>query len=158
VQHLRGDRRLTPLYHGRVMLEFGGTVIHVEPWRPGRLQGLPHADLIAITQHTRRSLDRSANATLLINPDTRIVRPPRHRTLILSPGVLPGGDHQTTSTHKTVMGSCLAGVPMYNLVQACSAGQAVPVTKASAAGTVCAFVEPRVYFSVDTDCTPEMER
>lgn len=28
----RGDLRLTPLYHGSVMLEFAGLVIHVDPW------------------------------------------------------------------------------------------------------------------------------
>src|SRR4029077_12245840 len=28
----RGELRLRPLYHGSVMLEFGGKVIHVDPW------------------------------------------------------------------------------------------------------------------------------
>ena len=31
----KGELRITPLYHGSVMLEFGGTVIDVDPWSRG---------------------------------------------------------------------------------------------------------------------------
>lgn len=31
----QGELRITPLYHGSVMLEFGGKVIHVDPWSQG---------------------------------------------------------------------------------------------------------------------------
>src|SRR4029077_5008042 len=49
IQTSRGELRLTPLYHGSVMLEFGGKVIHVDPWSQGDFTGLPPADLIVVT-------------------------------------------------------------------------------------------------------------
>ena len=30
-----GELRLTPIYHGSVMLEFAGKVIHIDPWSRG---------------------------------------------------------------------------------------------------------------------------
>lgn len=32
VETSRGPLRLTPLYHGSVMLEFNGKIIYVDPW------------------------------------------------------------------------------------------------------------------------------
>jgi hypothetical protein len=36
-----GDLRLMPLYHGSVMLEFKGQVIHIDPWSQGDYAGVP---------------------------------------------------------------------------------------------------------------------
>ncbi len=36
-----GELRLTPLYHGSVMLEAGGHVIHVDPWSQADYTGIP---------------------------------------------------------------------------------------------------------------------
>ena len=44
-----GDIRITPVTHGSLMLEFGGKVIHVDPWGRGDYSGLPKADVILIT-------------------------------------------------------------------------------------------------------------
>ena len=49
VQTSRGPLKLTPLYHGSVMLEFGGKIIHVDPWSQADYTGLPPADLILIS-------------------------------------------------------------------------------------------------------------
>ena len=46
-----GDLRIMPIYHGSVMLEFAGHVIHIDPWSQGDYTGLPPADLLVIT-HT----------------------------------------------------------------------------------------------------------
>ena len=32
VETSKGPLKITPLYHGSVMLEFGGKIIHVDPW------------------------------------------------------------------------------------------------------------------------------
>ena len=40
IQTSRGELRITPVYHGSVMLEFGGKVIHVDPWSQGDFTGL----------------------------------------------------------------------------------------------------------------------
>src|SRR5580700_4927732 len=55
----QGELRLTPIYHGSVMLEFGGKVIHVDPWSQGDYTGIPLADLIVITHTHADHLDRT---------------------------------------------------------------------------------------------------
>ena len=72
VKTSRGDLRLTPLYHGSVMLEFGGKVIHVDPWSQTDYAGLPQADLIVVTHTHADHLDRAA-IDKLKKPETLIV-------------------------------------------------------------------------------------
>src|SRR5579863_10589863 len=75
IQTSRGELRIMPVYHGSVMLEFGGKVIHVDPWSQGDFTGLPPADLIVITHTHADHLDR-AMVDQLKKPDTIIVGPP----------------------------------------------------------------------------------
>src|ERR1700674_1176628 len=71
----QGELRITPLYHGSVMLEFGGKVIHVDPWSQGDYTGIPQADLIVITHTHADHLDR-AMVDKLKKPETIILGPP----------------------------------------------------------------------------------
>jgi hypothetical protein len=41
IQTSQGELRITPLYHGSVMLEWAGKVIHVDPWSQGDYTGIP---------------------------------------------------------------------------------------------------------------------
>jgi len=41
VQTSQGPLKITPLYHGSVMLEFGGKIIHVDPWSQADYTGVP---------------------------------------------------------------------------------------------------------------------
>ena len=155
VQTSRGELRLTPLYHGSVMLEFGGKVIHVDPWSQADYTGLPLADLIVVTHTHADHLDR-AQVDKLTKPGTLIVSTPAGvYTLNCAPAC---GQVETISDteHKTVMGIDITGVPMYNLVQGSAPGQPFH-HRGVGSGYILAFGDTRVYFSGDTECTPEMK-
>ena len=118
----KGELRLTPLFHGSVMLEFGGTVIHVDPWSQADYTGLPLADMIVITHTHGDHLDRSMIDTLK-KPVTVIVSTPAVvDTLNCAPAC---GDVETVADteQKTVKGIGFEGVPMYNIVQGPAPGK-----------------------------------
>ena len=54
------------------------------------------------------------------------------------------------------MGIDIAGVPMYNLVQGSAPGKPFH-HRGVGSGYILAFGDTRVYFSGDTECTPEMK-
>ena len=151
----RGELRITPIYHGSVMLEFGGKVIHVDPWSQGDFTGLPPADLIVITHTHQDHLDR-AMVDKLKKPETIIVGPPAVTdTLNCAPAcgiVEPISD----SEQRTVMGIGFEGVPMYNLVFGSGPGKPYH-HKGIGSGYILNFGDTRLYFSGDTECTPEMK-
>jgi len=155
IQTSRGELRITPIYHGSVMLEFGGKVIHVDPWSQGDFTGLPPADLIVITHTHQDHLDR-AMVDKLKKPETIIVGPPAVTdTLNCAPAcgiVEPISD----SEQRTVMGIGFEGVPMYNLVFGSGPGKPYH-HKGIGSGYILNFGDTRVYFSGDTECTPEMK-
>jgi len=155
VKTSRGDLRLTPLYHGSVMLEFGGKVIHVDPWSQADYTGLPAADLIVVTHTHADHLDRAA-IEKLNKPETLIVSSAAGiDTLNCAPAC---GQVETIgdSERKTVMGIEISGVPMYNLVQGSAPGKPFH-HKGVGSGYVFGFGDTSVYFSGDTECTPEMK-
>lgn len=155
VQTSRGELRITPIYHGSVMLEFGGKVIHVDPWSQGDFTGFPPADLIVITHTHQDHLDRSM-VDKLHKPETIIVAPPAVTdTLNCAPAcgvVEPISDNE----QRTVMGVGFEGVPMYNVVFGSGPGKPYH-HKGIGSGYVLNFGDTRVYFSGDTECTPEVK-
>ena len=107
-----GELRLMPIYHGSVMLEFAGKVIHIDPWSRGDYTGLPPADLIVVT-HTHRDHLDMAMIEQLKKPDTIIVGTP---ATIQAANCAPACGYVETVTDsekKTVMGIEIEGVPMY---------------------------------------------
>src|SRR5580700_3930902 len=70
-----GELRIRPLYHGSVMLQFAGKVIHIDPWSQADYTGLPPADLIVITHTHADHLDRTM-VDKLHKPETILVGPP----------------------------------------------------------------------------------
>jgi L-ascorbate metabolism protein UlaG (beta-lactamase superfamily) len=155
VQTSKGELLLTPLYHGSVMLEFGGKVIHVDPWSQGDYTGIPQADLIVVT-HTHADHLDPVMIGKLKKPGTLIVGPPAViDTLNCAPAC---GEAETVSDSekKTVMGIGFEGVPMYNLVQGSKPGMPFH-HKGIGSGYILSFGDTRVYFSGDTECTPEMK-
>lgn len=150
-----GPLRLTPLYHGSVMLEFANRVIHVDPWSQADYSGLPQADLIVITHTHADHLDRAAIDGLK-KPGTIIVSTAAGiDTLNCAPAC---GQVETVNDtdRKTVMGIEFVGVPMYNLVQGSAPGKPFH-HRGVGSGYVLTLGGTRVYFSGDTECTPEMK-
>ena len=143
------------MYHGSVMLEFAGTVIDVDPWSQGDYTGLPPADLIVITHTHADHLDR-AMVDRLKKPGTTIVGPPAAiDTINCAPGC---GQVETVSDSekKTVMGIEFQGVAMYNIVQGSAPGKPFH-HRGIGSGYILGFGDTHVYFSGDTECTPEMK-
>ena len=151
----RGELRVTPLYHGSVMLEFEKKVIDVDPWSQGDFADLPPADLIVITHTHADHLDRSM-VDRLHKPETIIVGPP---AVIDTLNCMPAcGIAETIgdSERRTVMGIEFEGVPMYNVEFGSGPGKPYH-HKGIGSAYVLNFGDTRVYFSGDTECTPEMK-
>ncbi len=155
IQTSRGELRITPIYHGSVMLEFGGKVIHVDPWSQGDFTGFPPADLIVITHTHQDHLDRTM-VNKLHKPETIIVGPPAVIDTLNCAPACGIAEAISDSEHRTVMGIEFEGVPMYNIVFGSGPGKPYH-HKGIGSGYVLNFGDTRVYFSGDTECTPEMK-
>lgn len=149
----KGTLRLTPLYHGSVMLEFGGKVIYVDPWSQADFTGLPQADMIVIS-HTHADHMDPAQIKALKKDSTIIV------TSEAVNDTLNGccGEVETirNGEKKTIRDIEIEGVAMYNLVFGPAPGKPWH-HKGIGNGYVVNFGGTLVYFSGDTECTPEMK-
>jgi hypothetical protein len=114
IQTSKGELRITPIYHGSVMLEFDGKVIHVDPWSKADFTGFPAADLIVITHTHQDHLDR-AMVDKLHKPETIIVGPPAVIDTLNCAPACGVAEAISDSEHRTVMGIDIQGVPMYNI-------------------------------------------
>jgi L-ascorbate metabolism protein UlaG (beta-lactamase superfamily) len=155
IQTSQGELRLTPLYHGSVMLEFGGKVIHVDPWSQGDYTGIPQADMFVITHTHRDHLDPMMIDNLK-KPGTIIVGPPAVIDTLNCAPACGQAETVTDAEKKTVMGITFEGVPMYNIVQGSAPGMPFH-HKGIGSGYILNFGDTRVYFSGDTECTAEMK-
>src|SRR6202521_847501 len=153
VQTSQGPLKLTPLYHGSVMLEFGGKIIHVDPWSQADYAGVPQADLILIT-HTHADHMDPAMIKILKKESTVIVTPPAVAdTLNGSAGLI---ETISNGEKKTYLGIEIEAIPMYNLVLGPAPGKPFH-HKGIGNGYVLGFGATRVYFSGDTECVPEIK-
>ena len=150
IQTSRGPLRITPIFHASVMLEFDGKVLYVDPGR-GEYVGLPQADVILVTHTHDDHLDK-AMIERLKKPSATIGGTPAVLEAIncreCSPVALNNGER------KTVAGVEMEGIPMYNVARE---GREARHPKGLWGGFILTFGDARVYFSGDTDCTPEMK-
>jgi L-ascorbate metabolism protein UlaG (beta-lactamase superfamily) len=153
VETTKGALKITPLYHGSVMLDFGGKIIHIDPWSQADYAGVPQADLILIT-HTHADHMDIAMIKMLKKESTFIVTPPAVAdTLNGSAGEVETiGNGET----KTYLGIEITAIPMYNLVLGPAPGKLFH-HKGIGNGYVLGFGDTRVYFSGDTECVPEIK-
>lgn len=153
VETSKGPLKITPLYHGSVMLEFGGKIIDVDPWGQADYSALPQADLIVIT-HTHADHMDAALLKTLRKEGTILVGPPAVTDTLN--GAVGDTDAISNGEKKTFMGVEIEAVPMYNLKLGSGPGKPYH-HKGIGNGYVLSFGDTRVYFSGDTECVPEMK-
>jgi L-ascorbate metabolism protein UlaG (beta-lactamase superfamily) len=153
VETTQGPLKITPLFHGSVMLEFGGKIIHVDPWSQADYTGIPQADMIVITHSHADHMDPAIIKTLR-KEATILVAPPAVTDTLN--GTVGDTDAISNGEKKTFLGVGIEAVPMYNLVLGSGPGKPYH-HKGIGNGYVLTFGATRVYFSGDTECTPEMK-
>ena len=153
VQTSKGPLRITPLYHGSVMLEFAGKIIHVDPWGQADYAGLPQADMILISHTHADHMDPTLLKTLRKDSTVIVTSEAVNDTLNGCCGV---PETIRNGEKKTFMGVEIEAVPMYNLVFGPTPEKPWH-HKGIGNGYVLGFGNTRVYFSGDTECTPEMK-
>src|SRR5579864_4269090 len=153
IETTKGALKITPLYHGSVMLEFGGKIIHVDPWSQADYTGVPQADLILISHTHADHMDPAILKTLKKDSTIILTSPAVADTLNGVVGVI---ETVSNGEKKTFLGVEIEAVPMYNLVL--GAGPGKPFHhKGIGNGYILNFGDTRVYFSGDTECIPEMK-
>jgi L-ascorbate metabolism protein UlaG (beta-lactamase superfamily) len=155
VKTSQGDLRITPLYHGSVMLEWAGKIIHVDPWSQGDYTDIPQADMFVVTHTHRDHLDPTM-IDKLKKPGAIIVGPPAVIDTLNCAPACGQAETVSDSEKKNVMGIGFEGVPMYNMVQGSAPGMPFH-HKGIGSGYIMNFGDTRVYFSGDTECTVEMK-
>jgi L-ascorbate metabolism protein UlaG (beta-lactamase superfamily) len=144
----KGAVKITAIHHASLMIQGGGTVIHIDPFSQGDYTGLPMADLILITHDHFDHMDAKALA-LVRNSKTVVVGPAAVAASVPGTTVLANGETRDFGDWK------IEAVPAYNLVRGPSAGQLFH-PKGRGNGYVLTFGGKRFYFSGDTEGVPEM--
>lgn len=143
-----GEVRITPVRHGTVLLEIAGKAWCVDPWSQADLSSLPKADVILVTDIHGDHMDPKA-IDQLKKADTVIVAPDAVAKTVDEARALANGESAT------VAGVKIEAVSMYNLKRGPEPGKFFH-DKGRGNGYVLNIGDKRVYFSGDTEVTPEM--
>jgi L-ascorbate metabolism protein UlaG (beta-lactamase superfamily) len=145
-----GDLKIIFLGHGTLIFNFGGKIIHVDPYsKVADYSQLPKADLIFITHEHQDHLDLKA-----LEPIRK-----KETTVVLTETVarqVQGGIVMKNGDVKTVEGLKIEAVPAYNLVHKRDTGQPFH-PKGVGNGYIITFGDKRVYLAGDTENTPEVK-
>jgi L-ascorbate metabolism protein UlaG (beta-lactamase superfamily) len=146
----QGDLKITFIGHGTLMFEYGGRVIHVDPWtKLADYNQLPKADLILVTHAHPDHLDPLAIKAATREGTELVVG--RVEAQSLGEGqVMKNGDQLTAA------GFPVEAVPAYNLVHKRDNGQPFH-PRGEGNGYVIDFGGTRVYVAGDTENIPEMK-
>lgn len=144
-----GDLDIMPLGHGSLMLSFGGTVVHIDPYSTVADYGsLPKADLVLITHEHADHLDLKALHAIQTEA-TKVVANAASATQLEHSVPMANGE---TGVFK---GLTVTAVPAYNVFHHRPSG--LPYhPKGNGNGYVIAFGKKRVYVAGDTENIPEM--
>ncbi|MGB7575594.1 MAG: MBL fold metallo-hydrolase [Thermodesulfobacteriota bacterium] len=145
-----GDLKITFVGHGTLMFNFGGKVIHVDPFSAlADYNLLPKADLILLTHEHRDHLDLKALNTVR-----------KEKTVVVLTETcakqVQGGIVMMNGDVKTVEGLKIEAVPAYNIVHKRDTGQPFH-PKGVGNGYIISFGDKRVYVAGDTENIPEMK-
>jgi len=146
-----GELKITFIGHGTLMFDYGGRVVHVDPWtRLADYEKLPKADLVLITHEHQDHLDLKA-VSAVRGENTKVV------VTKACADKVPGGIVMKNGDVQTIQGLKVEAVPAYNIVQKRPDGQPFH-PKGVGNGYVVTFGETRVYVAGDTENTPEMKK
>jgi len=145
-----GDLKITFVGHGTLMFNFGGKVIHVDPYSTlADYNILPKADLILLTHEHRDHLDLKA-LNMVRSKKTVVVLTETCAKQLQGGIVMMNGDV------KTVEGFKIEAVPAYNIVHKRDTGQPFH-PKGVGNGYIITFGDKRIYVAGDTEDVPEMK-
>ncbi len=150
VKTAKGDLEITFIGHGTVMFNFGGKIIHVDPFSSvADYSKLPQADLILLTHEHRDHLDLKALESLRTDK-TKIVLTENCAQQVKGGMIMRNGEVKTVDALK------IEALPAYNLVHMRSEGVAFH-PKGIGNGYVITFGDKRIYLAGDTENIPEMK-
>jgi len=145
-----GPLKATLVGHGSLMFEYGGKIIHVDPYsQVADYTKLPKADIILLTHDHGDHLDTTAiNAIKKAN--TNYIVPKVCNEILGYGDVMSNGDqYQLGALH-------FNAVPAYNIVSKKPDGEAYH-PKGRGNGYIITFGDKKVYVAGDTENIPEMD-
>lgn len=143
-----GPVKITPLYHASTLIEAGGKAIYLDPAKPAKLDGLPKADLILITDIHGDHMDPDS-IKAISKADTAIISSPAVAQTVTTAKPLANGA-KTTWENWTI-----EAIPAYNLKRGPAPGKLFH-DKGRGNGYVLTYGGKQFYFSGDTEGVPEM--
>src|SRR5690349_14669789 len=103
-----GPVKITPLNHASTLIEAGGKTIYLDPAKPAKLDGLPKADLILITDIHGDHMDPDSIKGIS-KGDTEIISSPAVAQTVIAAKPIANGEM------KTWQGWTIEAIPAYNL-------------------------------------------
>lgn len=151
VKTSRGDLKITCLGHASLMFQFGGKVIHIDPFsRVADYGRLPKADLILVSHEHGDHLDTAAIAAVK-KEATKIIAPPKAVRQLGEGMEINNGDI------RTVLNLEIKAMPAYNVEHKRDNGRPFH-PRGDGNGYIITFGDVRVYVAGDTEATPEMKK
>lgn len=145
-----GELKITFLGHGSLYFEFGGKIIHVDPYgEVADYSRLPKADIVIVTHEHHDHLDPAALKNIRTQK-TKIVMTASCAQEIKDGIVMKNGDE------RTIDGLHIRAVPAYNVLHKRDNGQPYH-PRGTGNGYVLTFGDMRIYVAGDTENIPEME-
>jgi L-ascorbate metabolism protein UlaG (beta-lactamase superfamily) len=144
-----GDLVLTLIGHGTLMLEAGGTVIHIDPWTKFTdYKHMPKAQIVLVTHEHFDHYDEKA-IKQVSDDGTEVILNAAAREKLGAGTVMANGDS------KELFGITIDAVPAYNVKHTRDNGKPFH-PKGVGNGYVITFGDTRVYVAGDTENIPEM--
>ncbi len=145
-----GDLKITFIGHGTLIFNFGGKVIHVDPYSAlTDYNTLPKADLILLTHEHPDHLDLKALNAIRTEKTVVVLTETCAKQV-------QGGILMMNGDVKTVEGLKIEAVPAYNIVHKRDTGQPFH-PKGAGNGYIITFGDKRVYVAGDSENTPELK-
>ncbi|MGE5797677.1 MAG: MBL fold metallo-hydrolase [Ignavibacteria bacterium] len=145
-----GDLTITFIGHGTLMFNYGGKIIHADPYsKLADYSALPKADIILITHHHGDHLDPKAIEKIRTEK-TAVMLTKAASEQIIDGTIMNNGDKTT------IDGIQIEAVPAYNIQHKRDNGEPFH-PKGTCNGYVITFGDKKVYVAGDTENVPEMK-